>query len=74
MKQLLQVVGGPGKLFLTVGAKTCFGGEAPKKKFLRRATLAAAQVVGIMLTVGFRRTDTRSWLKAATLGDGAQLN
>ena len=24
--QLLQVVGGPGKLFLPVGAKTCFGG------------------------------------------------
>ena len=27
-KQLLQVIGGPGKLFLPVGAKTCFGGEA----------------------------------------------
>jgi hypothetical protein len=36
MKQLLQVVGGPGKLFLPVGAKTCFGGEAPRKQpFLR---------------------------------------
>ena len=29
MKQLLQVVGMLGKLFLPVGAKTCFGGEAP---------------------------------------------
>ena len=28
---LLQVVGGPGKLFLPVGAKTCFGGWASKK-------------------------------------------
>jgi hypothetical protein len=31
MKQLLQVVGEKRKLFLPVGAKTCFGGEAPKK-------------------------------------------
>ncbi len=30
-KQLLQVVGGPGKLFLPVGAKTCFGGWAARK-------------------------------------------
>ena len=30
--QLLQVVGGPGKLFLPVGAKTCFGGEAPMQQ------------------------------------------
>ena len=28
--QLLQVVGGPGKLFLPIGAKTCFGGEAAR--------------------------------------------
>ena len=27
-KQLLRVIGGPGKLFLPVGAKTCFGGWA----------------------------------------------
>ena len=31
-KQLLQVIGGPGKLFLPVGAKTCFGGEAPMQQ------------------------------------------
>ena len=30
-KQLLQVIGGKRNLFLTVGAKTCFGGWAPKK-------------------------------------------
>ena len=30
-KQLIQVVGGPGKLFLPVGAKTCFGGWAARK-------------------------------------------
>ncbi|MEN9632515.1 MAG: hypothetical protein RL077_919, partial [Verrucomicrobiota bacterium] len=30
MKQLLQVVGGKRKLFLPVGAKTCFGGWAPR--------------------------------------------
>ena len=32
MKQLMQVVGGPEKLFLPVGAKTCFGGWALQKK------------------------------------------
>jgi len=31
MKQLRQVVGGKRKLFLPVGAKTCFGGEAFKR-------------------------------------------
>ncbi|MEN9634897.1 MAG: hypothetical protein RL077_3301, partial [Verrucomicrobiota bacterium] len=31
-KQLLQVVSGKRKLFLPVGAKTCFGGEAPWTK------------------------------------------
>jgi hypothetical protein len=30
MKQLLQVVGEKRKLFLPVGAKTCFGGEAAR--------------------------------------------
>ena len=47
-KQLLQVVGGKIKLFLPVGAKTCFGGWAFKKQPL--------QVVGgpgkLFLTVG----------------------
>ena len=34
-KQLLRVVGGKRKLFLPVGAKTCFGGEALKKQLLQ---------------------------------------
>jgi hypothetical protein len=33
-KQLLQVVGGHGKLFLPVGAKTCFGEWAARKHSL----------------------------------------
>jgi hypothetical protein len=35
MKQLLQVVGEKRKLFLPVGAKTCFGGWPAKKQLLQ---------------------------------------